>query len=58
MYAPKEKLSTNGWLARVVVESFANSCPTNRNDRKEFESDIACTSQGTSEKSVKKCLLA
>ena len=42
MYAPKEKLSTNRWFARVVVESFADSFPTNRNDRKEFEFDMHC----------------
>jgi hypothetical protein len=40
MHALKEKPSTNGWLAGVVVEDAADSRPTSRNDRKELECDI------------------
>ena len=40
MHALKEKPSTNGWLAGVVVEDAADSRPTSRNDRKELEFDI------------------
>jgi hypothetical protein len=40
MHALKEKPSTNGWLAGVVVEEAADSRPTSRNDRKELEFDI------------------
>jgi hypothetical protein len=40
MHALKEKPSTNGWLAGVVVEDVADSRPTSRNDRKELEFDI------------------
>ncbi|KAF8489871.1 hypothetical protein F5888DRAFT_1869464 [Russula emetica] len=40
MYALKEKPSTNGWLAGVVVENATDSRPTSRNDRKELEFDI------------------
>ena len=40
MHALKEKPSTNGWLAGVVVEEATDSRPTSRNDRKELEFDI------------------
>jgi hypothetical protein len=40
MHALKEKQSTNGWLAGVVVEDAADSRPASRNDRKEFEFDV------------------
>ena len=40
MHALKEKPSTNGWLAGVVVEDAADSRPTSRNDRKDLEFDI------------------
>ena len=40
MHALKEKPSTNGWLAGVVVEDAADSRPMSRNDRKELEFDI------------------
>lgn len=40
MHALKEKPSTNGWLAGVVVEDAADSRPASRNDRKELEFDI------------------
>ena len=40
MHALKEKPSTNGWLAGVVVEDAADSRPVSRNDRKEFEFDL------------------
>jgi hypothetical protein len=40
MHALKEKPSTNGWLAGVVVEDAADSRPSSRNDRKELELDI------------------
>src|SRR5258707_6582529 len=40
MHALKEKQSTNGWLAGVVVEDAADSRPASRNDRKELEFDV------------------
>lgn len=40
MHALKEKPSTNGWLAGVVVEDATDSRPTSRNDRKDLEFDI------------------
>lgn len=40
MHALKEKPSTNGWLAGVVVEDAADSRPASRNDRKELEFDL------------------
>ena len=40
MHALKEKPSTNGWLAGVVVEDATDSRPASRNDRKELKFDI------------------
>ncbi|KAH9954697.1 hypothetical protein BC827DRAFT_1241306 [Russula dissimulans] len=40
MHALKEKTSTNGWLAGVVVEDAADSRPPSRNDREGLQVDV------------------